>query len=157
LTVRTFAQSDTRLQRLEQAAALISANRTAEAEKELQAILKLSPDDSGALNLLGTVRAQQGRYAEAVVLFTRAIRSDKLFVGPHLNLAHLYSLSGKRAKAIQELKQVMQLEPQNTEGLDQLARLLLAEGQIDEGIQVLDEGEKTQQLSGSLLILRGDA
>ena len=157
LAVGTFAQSDARLQKLEEAAALISGNRIAEAEKELQAILKLSPDDSGALNLLGTIRAQQGRYPEAEALFTRAIRSDKLFVGAHLNLAHLYTLNGKHEKAIEELRQVVRLDPQNTETLDRLARLLLARGQIDEGIKVLDEGEQAQQLPASLLILRGDA
>jgi len=153
----TFAQSDTRLQKLEAIAALISTNRISEAEKELQAILKLAPNDSGALNLLGTVRAQQGRYPEAEALFIGAIRSDKLFVGPHLNLAHLYTLTGKREKAIVELQEVMRLEPQNTEALDPLARLLLAAGRLDEGIKVLNEGEQTQLLSPSLLILRGDA
>jgi Tfp pilus assembly protein PilF len=156
-SVLTLAQSDTQLKRLEHAVALINENRTEEAEKEVQAILKVAPNDSAALNLYGTIRAKQGRYSEAELLFTRAIRSDKLFVGPHLNLVYLYTLTGKPQKAVVELREVLRLEPQNAEALDRLARLLLADGQLDEGIKVLEEGARSQQLSSSLLVLRGDA
>jgi tetratricopeptide (TPR) repeat protein len=153
----TSAQTDSRIQKLEQIASLISENRIAEAESKLQLTLRSAPNDSVALNLLGTIRAQQKRYKEAETLFTRAIQSDKLFVGAHLNLAYLYTITGKPEKTVAELRQVLQIDPTNVEVLDRLARLLLAEGQIDAGIKVLEEGEKAQPLSGSLLVLRGDA
>ena len=68
------AQSDKLLGQLEQAAALIADNRTADAEKKLLSILRVAPREPAALNLLGTVRAKQGRPHEAEALFLRAIR-----------------------------------------------------------------------------------
>src|SRR5437016_2439028 len=150
-------QTDTNLKKLERAAALITENRTTEAEQELASVLKVAPNEPVGLNLLGTIRAKQGRYPEAEVLFTSAIRSDKQFVAPHMNLAYLYALTGQRQKTKLELREVLRLDPQNTEAVDRLARLLLAEGQIDEGINVLEQGARAQQLPESLLVLRGDA
>jgi tetratricopeptide (TPR) repeat protein len=151
------AQTESVIKRLELAAALIAENRTAEAEKELASILKLAPNEPAGLNLLGTIRAKQGRYPEAELLFTRAVRSDKEYVGPHMNLAYLYTLTGQRQKAIVELKEVLRLDPRNTEVLDRLARTLLAERLIDEGIKAIEQGGESQQLPDSLLVLRGDA
>ena len=151
------AQVDTVLKRLEHAATLIADNRTAEAERELASILKVAPNEPAGLNLLGTIRAKQGRYPEAEVLFLRAIRGNKGYVGPHLNLAYLYTLTGRGQKAIAELREVLRLDPQHNEALDRLARMLLAEGQIDEGIEVLEQAAKAQPLSDSLQMLRGDA
>ncbi|HKC63995.1 MAG TPA: hypothetical protein VKB86_10175, partial [Pyrinomonadaceae bacterium] len=59
--LNAFAQSDDLTKRLERAATLISENHEQEAERELDAILKSKPNDQFALNLLGTVRAKQGR------------------------------------------------------------------------------------------------
>jgi tetratricopeptide (TPR) repeat protein len=151
------AQTESVLKRLEHAASLIAEDRTTEAEKELASILKLAPNEPGGLNLLGTIRAKQGRYPDAEVLFTRAIRSDKEYLGPHMNLAYLYTLTGQRQKTIVELKEVLRLEPRHTEALDRLARTLLADGRIDEGIKAIEQGAESQQLPDSLLLLRGDA
>jgi tetratricopeptide (TPR) repeat protein len=136
---------------------LIAGKQIDEAEKELSAILKATPNEPIALNLLGTVRAQQGRFNEAEILFSRAVRGDNRFVGPHMNLAYLYTLTGQPEKTILELREVLRLDPKNSEALDRLARLLLAQKQIDEGIKVIEQGETSQTLSAPLLVLLGDA
>ena len=152
-----LAQVDTLVQRLEHAAGLIAAKHFAEAEKELAAILNSAPNEPAALNLLGTVRAQQGRLNEAEILFSRAARGDNHFVGPHVNLAYLYTLTGQPGKAISELREVLRLDPGNNDALDRLARLLLTQGQIDEGIKLLERADTSQTPSASLLVLLGDA
>jgi tetratricopeptide (TPR) repeat protein len=152
-----FAQADSLVNRLQEAAALISQDRIADAERKLLAILKVAPNEPAAFNLLGTIRAKQHRYPEAENFFLRAVRSDKDYVSPHLNLSYLYTLTGQRAKATLELKEVLRLEPANSEALDRLARLLLADGKIDEGINVLEAAQAAQQLSDALQVLRGDA
>ena len=68
--VRTLAQDDV-VQRFEQIAALIRDNRVAEAEKELAAVLRVAPDLLVALNLMGTMRAKQGKLNEAELLFLK--------------------------------------------------------------------------------------
>ncbi len=49
------------------------------------------------------------------------------------------------------------LDPKNAEALDRLARLLLAQGEIDEGIKALEQAEQSQPLPVALLVLLGDA
>lgn len=156
-TSTVVAQADKLLKQLQQAAALIADNRTAEAEAELASVLKVTPNQPAALNLLGTVRAKQGRLEDAETLFLRAVRGDSKYVGPHMNLAHLYTLMGQPKKTISELRQVLLLDPHNGEVLDRLARLLLAHGEIDEGIKTLEQAEQSQPLSVRLLVLLADA
>lgn len=157
ISADALAQKDNLLQQLEHAAALISDNRTAEAEKALSSILKAAPNEPAALNLLGTIRAQQGRLPEAETFFLRAVRGDSKYVGAHMNLAYLYALLGRPKNTISELEKVLLLDPKNVEALDRLARLLLAQGKIEEGIKVLEQADQAQPLSPTLLVLLGDA
>src|SRR5688572_11093174 len=150
------AQADKRIKQLEYAAALIADNRTSDAERELSSILRVAPGEPAALNLLGTIRAKQGRLREAEALFLRAVRGDKQYIGAHMNLAYLYTIMGQPNKTILELRQVLLLDPKNGEALDKLARLLLAQGEIDEGIKAVKQAEQWQRLSVRLLILLAD-
>jgi tetratricopeptide (TPR) repeat protein len=143
--------------RLERAASLIASKNLVEADQELSAILKTVPREPTALNLLGALRAQQGRLKEAEILFSQAVRGDPGFVGPHLNLAYLYTLMGQPAKTIAELREVRRLDPKNTDALNRLARLLFSQGRTDEGIEVLEQAAASQTLPSSLLVLLGDA
>jgi tetratricopeptide (TPR) repeat protein len=151
------AQVESLSGRLERAVRLISDNHIVEAEQELTGILKLSPNQPAALNLLGTIRAKQSRLNEAETLFRRAIRSDTRYVGPHMNLAYLYSMTGQPEKTIAELREVLQLEPKNTEALDKLARLLMTREQFEGGIAVLEVAKGSQLLPAPLLVLLADA
>ena len=151
------AQTNNVQERLENAATLIRSNRTAEAEQQLNSILKTAPNQPAALNLLGTVRAQQGRLNEAETLLTRAAKIDPAFVAVHMNLAFLYLLKNAPEKTISELKEVVNLAPNNIEANYKLARLLLSRGQIDESIGVLEKVKSSTANSAVFLTLLGDA
>jgi tetratricopeptide (TPR) repeat protein len=153
----TSAQSNGIDRRLEQAAALIGEKRIAEAEQQLNSILKVAPGEARSLNLLGVIRASQGRLDEAEALFTRAIGNDKLLVGAHMNLAYLYVLKGAPDKSISQLKAVLELDPKNAEALHKLARLLLTRGRYDECISFIKKSEQIEPPAAGLLILLGDA
>src|SRR5437016_6289148 len=148
------AQTNNLQARLENVATLIRDRRIAEAEQQLNSILKTTPNDAAALNLLGTIRAQQGRLNEAETLLTRAAKIDPAFVPAHMNLAFLYVLKNVPEKTISELKEVVKLEPDNIEANYKLARLLLSRGQVDESIVVV---EKAKSSSLMFLTLLGDA
>ena len=154
-----FASAQTKniQERLENAANLIRDNRIVEAEQQLKAILKMAPNDAAALNLLGTVRAQQGRLNEAETLLTRAAKIDPAFVAVHMNLAFLYLLRNAPEKSILELKEVIRLEPNNVEANYKLGRLLLARGQIDDSIAILERAKSATSASVVFLPLLGDA
>ncbi|HEX9919240.1 MAG TPA: tetratricopeptide repeat protein, partial [Pyrinomonadaceae bacterium] len=66
---------------LERAASLIGGNQLAEAERQLNQVLKVRPEEAAALNLLGAIRAKQGKLDEAEALFARALGSDNKLTG----------------------------------------------------------------------------
>ena len=143
--------------RLERAASLISGDRLADAEQELNAILKARPTDALALNLLGTVRAKQGRLDEAEALFTRAVRLDDKFAGAHMNLAYLYLLKNAPEKTVVELRAVHRLVPEDADVSYKLAHLLLTLGRADECVAVVEDARRANQLTPPLTTLLGDA
>ena len=151
------AQTNRIQERLENAAQLIRDHQTAEAEQQLNNILKLAPNNPAALNLLGTVRAQQGRLNEAENLLIRAARIDPTFVSVHMNLAFLYLLKNDPTRTISELKEVVKLEPNNIEANYKLARLLLSRGLIDDAISVSEKAKSIPSASEIFLTLLGEA
>jgi protein O-GlcNAc transferase len=156
-TPGVHAQNQDLIERFEQLAALIRDNKVKEAETELTAILKSSPDLPVALNLMGTIRAKQGRLNEAESLFLRAVRSDGKFVGVRMNLAYLYVLQRAPEKAILQLKEVVLLEPNNSEAMEKLAELLLSQRRFDDCISVIEKQRQSRTLPASLLVVLGDA
>jgi tetratricopeptide (TPR) repeat protein len=153
----TPAQSDTSAKRLERAAALIIENRLEEAEQQLQSLLRVAPITAVALDLLGTVRAKQGRLGDAETLFTRAIRADNKLIGAHMNLAYLYLLKGMPEKTALELKEVLRLDPDNADASYKLAWLLLTQARLDECISFIEKIKQSRPLSVPLFIVLGDA
>ena len=119
------AQSSDVVQIFEQVATLIRDNRLAQAEKELTSVLRVQPDLPAALNLLGSVRAKQGRLVEAETLFLRAVQNDKSYTGARMNLVYLYLLKRAPDKAIPQLNEVLALEPGNLE-----ARVILGDAYL---------------------------
>jgi len=109
------AQGTDVVQAFEQVATLIRDNRLAQAEQELTSILRVTPNLPVALNLMGSVRAKQGRLVEAETLFLRAVQNDKNFTGARMNLVYLYLLKRTPDKAILQLNEVLALEPENVE------------------------------------------
>jgi tetratricopeptide (TPR) repeat protein len=81
------------------------------ADTDLQEILQGTPEDFHALNLLGIVRAQQKREAEAESLFKKAIALQPDFPGAHASLGLLYVQLGKDDLAIGPLEDALKLDP----------------------------------------------
>ncbi|HEX8747553.1 MAG TPA: tetratricopeptide repeat protein [Pyrinomonadaceae bacterium] len=101
--------------RLERAAAMISAGQLASAEGEINAVLRRAPGDANALNLLGVVRAQQQRTSEAEQLFLRAVKSAPTLLGAYLNLGRLYLELEKTDRALWAFTEAVKLSPEDAD------------------------------------------
>jgi Flp pilus assembly protein TadD len=134
MTLPVFAVAQEREQ-LEQIAALIRDNKTVAAEKQLVAYLRFQPEQPVALNLLGTIRAKQGRLNEAETLFARAVTNEPRYSGARTNLAYLYMQKREPAKAVAQLKEVVSLEPGNAEAIVVLGDAYLANNSLAEAEQ----------------------
>jgi tetratricopeptide (TPR) repeat protein len=157
IPVVASAQQESLEKRLQQAATLIRDKRIAEAEQQLNSILKSLPEEAAALNLLGTIRATQGKLDIAETLFTQALHNDPQLVGAHMNLAFLYLLKGAPEKSIAKLKEVLQLAPNNLEALYKLARLQLNQSFFDDCVKTIETVRQSQPLPTAFLVLLGDA
>jgi len=152
-----WAQANDRVEQLKRAASLVGGNRLDEAERQLNQILRESPEEATALNLLGALRAKQGRLDEAEALFTRALRGDARLVGAHMNLAYLHLLRREPEKSAARLREVLRLEPSNAEAAQRLAWLLLSQNRFDECIAFVESLKETQGPSAPLLALAAEA
>jgi tetratricopeptide (TPR) repeat protein len=108
---------------LQDAAQSIAAGDLGRAEKDLQFILRISPQDYRALNFLGIVRAQQRREAEAEQLFRQVIQGKPDFASAHVNLGLLYVQMNRQEDAVPELQEALHLDPDRSEAADALAGL----------------------------------
>src|SRR5215813_1548091 len=152
-----WAQVNNNAKRLETVAELIRSQRLLEAEKQLNTVLSATPNDPLAINMLGTVRAQQGKLNEAESLFLRAIRIDNQLIGARMNLAYLYSLKKEPEKCVLELEEVVRIDPANVQAIDMLAQTLIAENQSDKAIVIIERAKQSASLPASLFVLLGDA
>ena len=147
--VPIFAQDVTRLERI---ATLIRENKTAEAERQLTTLLRATPNEPVALNLLGTIRAKQNRLNEAETLFVRAVVNDPRYSGARMNLAYLYLEKREPGKAVVQLNEVVTLEPNNTDAKVVLGDAYLANGNADDAEhQYLDALDGRLDNAGALL------
>lgn len=152
-----LAQQPDLVQLFEQVATLIRDNRLPEAEKELTSVLRVTPDLPLALNLMGSLRAKQGRLNEAELLFLRAARNDRTFAGARMNLVYLYLLKRAPDKATLQLKEVLALEPEHAEANEKMAELLLSQGRFDECISFVEKQKLSRAVPASLLVVLGNA
>jgi tetratricopeptide (TPR) repeat protein len=118
--------------RLERVATLIRENKTTEAERQLATLLRSYPNEPVALNLLGTIRAKQGRLAEAETLFVRSVVNNPRYTAARMNLAFLYLQKGDPTKAVVQLKEVSLAEPTNTDVMVMLGDAYFATNSLAE-------------------------
>ena len=112
---------------------MIQAGELAGARSHLMEILRTTPNDPIALNLLGVVDAQEGQFRAAEDCYRKAIAAAPAFVGAYLNLGHLYQENERRdPKALKEslaaYEAALKVDPSNLEANYQAAFVLWRAG-----------------------------
>lgn len=115
LALPTAARQQPDYDRLDRASDLIRQQQLAAAEAELTALLRVTPGEPNAHNLLGVIRAQQQRQAEAEQLFLRALQEAPTMLGAYLNLGRLYLDQHKHERALWAFSEAGKLAPNNDE------------------------------------------
>lgn len=84
-----------------------------QAANYLQRAAALRPGYPEALNNLGVLYVRTGDYARAEEQFKTCIRLTPSFDQSYLNLAQLYAIRNQKQEAVQVVKQLLALQPQN--------------------------------------------
>ncbi|MFN2510006.1 MAG: tetratricopeptide repeat protein [Pyrinomonadaceae bacterium] len=108
---QTRSIAEINLNRLAEAVEAISKGQLPKAESLLNSVLASSPRDADALNLLGVVRAQGQKTAEAERLFRRALAASATHIGAHVNLGKLLLTTNKTSAALQIFLAAHRLAP----------------------------------------------
>ncbi len=123
---------------MSEAVAAHQQGRLRDAEKLYARVLKAVPDQFDALNLLGTVKAQQGHVGEAHRLFNAAVKANPAAPQGWSNLGQaLYALK-RGAEALECLDKARSLAPDDLNILHQHANVLLS---LDRAAAALGEFE----------------
>lgn len=101
--------------KLATATVLIRRGNLDKAEAVLWDILARQPDNPQGLNLLGSIRLQQKRFAESETLLHRAITLSPHLVSAYINLARLYHAQSEPDKEIEMLLNAASLDPKNSD------------------------------------------
>src|SRR5208282_488197 len=109
-----FAQ-DVTTTRLRHAAQLLTAGDKERAEEELQSVLRASPSEYRALDLLGVIRILQRREMDAEELFSRVVQIKPDFASGHAHLGLLYLQMGRPGEAVPQLREAVRFDPARTD------------------------------------------
>ena len=126
------------------AAQALAIGNLQKAENELQTILRDSPNDYRALDLLGIVRAQQHKNVEAEELFKQVISLKPDFASAHIHLGLLHEQMGHPEDSVGELQEGLRLDPTRTDAATNLvsicrsqARRALSDSDLEKALSLL--------------------
>ncbi|HEY2933388.1 MAG TPA: tetratricopeptide repeat protein [Acidobacteriota bacterium] len=130
------------------AADLLQAGKIDEAERELSALLRASPRNAQALNLLGIVRGEQSRFEEAEKFFRRALQADPRLAGAAVNLGYLYRRTQRSEDALSAFARADRIQPNDPEIMFNLALLRAEAGEHAAALGLLDRIPKRNRPPG---------
>ena len=108
------------------------AGQLAEAGETYRKALLLAPGNADAANNYGAWLCAQGHEAEALVIFDRAITAgaSAWHSGLLANAGTCALRAGQPVRAERDLRVALQLEPENAQALQEMARLQLQRGEL---------------------------
>ena len=96
---------------MQEAAALHQQGQLAEAERIYAAIVACMPDHFDALHLLGVLRQEQSRPAEALSLIAAALRLNARSAEAHANYGVVLDGLDRHAEALESFERALALDP----------------------------------------------
>jgi len=92
-------------------AAYYKTGNFSQAQRTLEEAVRLDGKSSKSLYLLGLILKDQGRLADAVTFFSRAVGCDETFSRGYLQRGICYFLDGRHRQAREDLERALALEP----------------------------------------------
>ena len=109
---------------VERVTKLMDENKTDEALKLANELLKQTPESAALYNLLGRIYGEKkGDIEAAIPYLNKALELDPTFVSAYENLGIAYATKGNFPKALELLQKALELDPENTHVMNNIAML----------------------------------
>ncbi len=151
LAASLAAQEDS--QKVSSAAALIQAGKLDAAEGLLWQVLTRHPENAQALNLLGSIRLGQKRFAEAETLLRRAISLAPQSVPSYVNLARVFHAQDETDKEVATLLEAARLAPSDADVNCSLAAAYIKENDFHHALEALERIPRAHRPDAALPLL----
>lgn len=126
-------------QKLQTALAMHKSGQLQPAERLYREVLKADPKNVNALNLLGKLAMQIGRFADAKPLIEKACALAPNAPPILDSMVDFHLKTNRPAQALQVMDKIVRLAPSDPARWTQLATLLTADGQWDRAIECYDK------------------
>ncbi len=147
------APADEDSRKVNAAATLIKAGKLNEAETRLWDVLTRHPENAQALDLLGSIRLQQKRWAESETLLRRAISLAPDLLPAYINLARVFRAQGETDKEVAELQEAARLAPSDAEVNCGLAAAYLKQNDFRHALDALERIPRAHRPDAALPLL----
>lgn len=121
---------------IEAAAQLLSNGDFAQAETEARKALASSSTRPLALAMLGTIGLQQGKIAESTKFLEQALALNPKLIGARTNLGNAYALNGKMDLAAKCFREVLKVDPSNTDARFDLFKLEATRRNFEQSLDI---------------------
>ncbi len=126
----------------EQALMAHQSRRLAEAEIGYRQLLRAEPGHFSALHMLGFLKAQQGKYDEAITLLGKAVRANPSDLAALGHYAGALMAAQRFDQALAAYDRVLARDPQNFEGLYNRGVILSQNAALEEALASLDQAAR---------------
>ncbi len=109
------------------------AGRRGEAVEQLRKVVRLNPDMRDAWEMLGVTLTELDRKKDAIEALDRVVALDPTSAEPHLALARIFALDGRRELALQHAELAARREP--GKGHEVRAQILLDLNRLEEAAE----------------------
>ena len=123
----------------DRAICLHQAGDLAQAERLYQQALAIEPASFAPRHMLGVIRFQQGRHAEAIDLIGAALQLNPQVAEAWINLGHVQAAAGRPQEAAGSYRKALALAPGELAVLDALAGVLWTLGRKDEALDCMSQ------------------
>jgi len=146
---KAFAKTKSTATILRLTGALRAADRSDEAESRLKEWIDQHPKDASASLTLGTILQQSKRDKDATTVYEQVLNLQPENIVALNNLAWLYFEGGDK-RALDYAQRAYQRFPERAEIVDTYGWVLLHQGQLEKGLQMLEKATKKAPANGDI-------
>ena len=125
------------------------------ADLDVTIALQHFPNDYFLHNLRGTIRHEQGRYAEAVEAYTKAIENNSTLPDARINRGHTYYKQGEYDKALKDCEAVLSVYADHERARYLKALVLERLKRYGAAREIIDKLVEAHPLDPSLWLVQG--